>query len=61
MVFFSWLVVRAGISKKVAFPEIYSPISMEALGFHDLLGVESLEDKEWLLFLVMGNAVLPFQ
>lgn len=62
MVFFSfWLVARAGISKKVALPDSYSPISMEALGFHHLLGMESLKDKEWLLFLVLGNALLPFQ
>lgn len=62
LVFFSfWLVVRAGISKKVTFPDSCSPISMEASGFHHLLSMESLEDKEWLLFLVMGNALLPSQ
>lgn len=34
---------------------------MEASGFYLLLGMESMEDKEWQLFLVLGNALLPFQ
>lgn len=53
--------MRARASKQVVFPESDTPILMVASGFHHLLDETSLKDEGWLLFLVMGPALLFLQ